>query len=424
MNVSAMGLEHMINRISGFLSSPMNNVQLVLLLASIGVGGLIAPLLTQRLGTRILPTSRWYRLYKAIQSVVAFGCIAALVLMSMVSLDLLGYPVNVLIFGFQLLAFVVLFIALRRLTHSQLLSGLMVGAALVPWAYHQVGEMSLLHDQINRFSIQIGSVNLTPVTLIKGLILLGILGWGSSLIVHSMNAQIKRNRKIRANTKALLSKVVEVIIYFVAFVLGLRVMGIDLTAFAVLGGALGVGIGFGLQKITSNFISGIILLVERSIEVNDLIEMDGGIYGFVRQINARFILIETFDGKEVMVPNEDFVTQRVTNWTYSNSTGRVEVPIGVSYGSDIRLVQQLIIDAARAHEKCISDPEPVCHLREFGDSSVNFLLYFFVADVSAGRFQIQSEVMFSIWDKFKEHNIEIPFPQRDLHIKSGVNVGK
>jgi small-conductance mechanosensitive channel len=152
--------------------------------------------------------------------------------------------------------------------------------------------------------------------------------------------------------------------------------------------------------------------------VDDLIEIDGGIYGFVKQINARYTLIEMFDGKEIMVPNEDFITQRVTNWTYSNAKGRIEISVGVSYGCDIKLAQSLILDAALDHPECIKDPEPLVHLREFGDSSVNFLLFFFIDDVTKGRYIIQSEVMMNIWDRFKLHNIEIPFPQQDIHIKT------
>jgi small-conductance mechanosensitive channel len=129
-------------------------------------------------------------------------------------------------------------------------------------------------------------------------------------------------------------------------------------------------------------------------------------------------LFETFDGKEIMIPNEDFVTTRVINWTYSNTKGRVAINIGVSYKSDIKKARELILEAAREHERCSQDPEPTCFLREFADSSVNFLLFFWVDDIIKGRYQPQSEVMFAIWDKFAENNIEIPFPQRDVHIKN------
>lgn len=239
----------------------------------------------------------------------------------------------------------------------------------------------------------------------------------ASFLSNVGNGQIRKIKKISSTTRSLLIKVWDVLVYVLALLFVLNSLGFKLTTFTVIGGALGVGIGFGLQKISSNFISGIILLFERSIEVNDLIEM-GDIYGFVRRLGARFCLIETFDGKEVFVPNEDLITSRVTNWTYSNSRARVELTVGVSYNADPLKVQQLILEAAHEHEECLADPAPSCYLREFGDSSVNFLLYFFVPDVTKGRFQIHSEVMMSIWYKFKENGIEIPFPQRDVSIKN------
>ena len=133
-------------------------------------------------------------------------------------------------------------------------------------------------------------------------------------------------------------------------------------------------------------------------------------------------LIETFDSKEILVPNEDLITSRVTNWTYTNSRGRVEISVGVSYGSDIEKAHELILEAAREHPRCIEEPEPKCYLRNFGDSSVDFILHFWVDDVTKGRWEPHSEVMFDIWRKFKENKIEIPFPQRDLHLKTSETI--
>lgn len=405
-----------------FLQSPDHIWQAIVFFVALALGRVISRYLISRIRRSQSKDSRWVEVLSRMAPIIDY-CGAVVVVSPVLAVFLtLTKPVYILVLGLQGWIFAVLFFTLLNLTQNKLLSFLIAVLGFVPWLYHQLGALDQLSRLLNKFSIQVGSVSFTPVTLIKGIILLSILGWGASLVVDASVAQVKRSRRLKTNTKVLLSKSIEVMIYFFAFVLGLRVLGIDLTALTVVGGALGVGIGFGLQKITSNFISGIILLVERSIEVSDLVEMDGGIYGFVRSINARYILIETFDGKEIMVPNEDFVTQRVTNWTFTNSKGRIEVPVGVSYGADIRLAQRLIIEAASEHEQCISDPAPACHLREFGDSSVNFLLYFFVGDVSLGRYQVQSEVMLAIWDKFKENNIEIPFPQRDLHIKSGLKL--
>ena len=149
-----------------------------------------------------------------------------------------------------------------------------------------------------------------------------------------------------------------------------------------------------------------------------MVELSDGTVGFVRHTGARYTLVETFENREIMIPNEDFITNRVTNWTFTNSKGRIDINIGVSYGSDLDKVYKLILEAAEENPNCSKDPKPECYLREFGDSSVNFLLYFWVDDIIKGKNRPRSEILFTIWRKFKEHNVEIPFPQRDLHIKN------
>jgi small-conductance mechanosensitive channel len=196
-------------------------------------------------------------------------------------------------------------------------------------------------------------------------------------------------------------------------------LGIDLTALAVFSGDLGIGIGFGLQKVTSNFISGIIILFEKTVQNDDLIELNDGTLGFLRNTGSRASLIETYDGKEVMVPNEDLITNRVINYTHSNKKARIKINIGVSYDCDLEKAQKLILEAAKEHPRTTKDPEALCFLEEFADSSVNFILLFWVNDVIEGRYGPRSDVLFSIWNKFKENNIEIPYPQRDIHIKEG-----
>ncbi len=268
----------------------------------------------------------------------------------------------------------------------------------------------------NTLSFSVGDVRLSVYLIIKTVLTTLILFWLGRISLDFIEEKIDSIEAINSNHRALFIKAIQFVVYFLLIIFSFNIVGIDLTAFAVLGGAIGIGIGFGLQKITSNYISGVILLMEKTIEKGDLIELDDGTFGFIRHNSARYTLIETFNGKEIMVPNEDFITNKVVNWTYSNKKGRVDIPIGVSYKSDIKKARELIIEAAREHPRCINDPVPECYLREYADSSVNFLLLFWVDDVIEGRYKPQSEVMFSIWDKFKENNISIPFPQRDIHI--------
>lgn len=271
-------------------------------------------------------------------------------------------------------------------------------------------------------AIIVGKVRITPYIVLKSIFAIIVVFWGAGKLVNFARDNIRKLKKMRASSRSLLTKTATIVIYAVAFILTLNIIGIDLTALTIFSGALGIGLGFGLQKITSNFISGIIMLFERSIEQGDVVELESGVYGRIRSVNARYTLVETYDGKEIMIPNEEFIVDRVVNWTYSNSKGRISMVIGVAYDSDIHLVRKIILDSIAKLDNVSKEEEPECHLTEFADSSVNFLVRFWIDDFSMGRRKAQSDVMFDIWDAFKEHNIEIPFPQRDLNIKDAESI--
>ncbi len=268
-------------------------------------------------------------------------------------------------------------------------------------------------------SFSAGDVRFSVYLLATASLAIMILFWLAGIFSEFGETRIKSLHKVKVSNRSLITKAFQTVVYFIAFLIALDVLGIDLTGLAIFSGAIGIGVGFGLQKITSNFISGIILLCEKSVEEDDLVELSDGTVGFIRHTGARFTLMETFDSREIMVPNEDFITNRVTNWTYSNSQGRVSIDIGVSYGTDLDRANELILEAANEHPRCSKLPIAECYLVDFGDSSVNFTLYFWVDNVTKGRKRPRSDVLFSIWNKFKENKIRIPFPQRDLHIKSG-----
>jgi len=287
------------------------------------------------------------------------------------------------------------------------------------WYFNRISLLKPSLNYLNKYSLKLGAFQITPWSFLKSILTILIFLWITSLVSNQFKNRIKQLKTIKAGTKEILTKSFDIFIYFFSSLLILNVLGINLSTLTLIGGALGVGIGFGLQKITSNFVSGLILLFEKSIEIDDLIELSDGIYGFVRRLGSRYTLIETFDGKEILIPNEDFITNRVTNWTFTNKNGRIDIDISVSYKSDIEKAQTLILEAATEHPRCIADPAPKCYLMEFGDSSVNFKLLFFVGDVEEGRWEPQSDVLISIWKKFKSNNNEIPYPQRDIHIKTG-----
>lgn len=273
-------------------------------------------------------------------------------------------------------------------------------------------------ELLDGYSISLGSVHISVLSILKSILIMSIVVWMSSAISSAGKSQIQKSRGLKASTKEVLIKVLDITLIALVAIIILNSVGIDLTALTVIGGALGVGVGFGLQKITSNFISGLILLFEKSIKIGDLIQIDTSIHGWIRHLGSRFTLIETFDGTEIMIPNDDFITSRVTNWTYSNTKGRIILDVGVSYNSDMDQVKAILEEAAREYSGTALYPKPVVYMREFGDSAVVFNLSLFINDASQGLMSPKSELLFSIWRKFKEHNVEIPFPQRDVHIKS------
>ena len=287
----------------------------------------------------------------------------------------------------------------------------------------QLGYFKIVEQlAIKHLSFHVGSHATNPYEIFKALLILILLFWTTAIACEIVEKRVTQIKKLSMGNRALTIKLLQIAIYFAAFLVALELLGISFTTLAVFGGALGIGLGFGLQKISSNFISGLILLFERSVQQNDLVEMSDGTLGFIRKAKARYTLIETHDGKEIMVPNEDFITSQVINWTHSNKKGRIQIPIGVAYGSDLDLARKIMLDAAKNHPRCTPNPKPPqCLLRAFGDSSIDFILQLWVADITIGRWEPDSEIMLEIWRQFKANNIEIPFPQRDIHIKTHHN---
>jgi small-conductance mechanosensitive channel len=194
--------------------------------------------------------------------------------------------------------------------------------------------------------------------------------------------------------------------------------GIDLSLLAVFSGAVGLGVGFGLQKGVSNLFSGMMLLMDKSITPGDIIELPGGTFGWVNQMGARYTEIVTRDNKAFLVPNEDFITQQVINWSHGNRLIRTEVKFGVSYDSDPHFVKKIAEEVCTKPERIVKDPRPACHLVAFGDYDLQFKLRFYIEDPEKGITNMHGEVMLALWDAFKAHGIKIPFPRQDLFINT------
>lgn len=262
-----------------------------------------------------------------------------------------------------------------------------------------------------------GKTRISVYGVLKIAVSLAVLLWFAALISGFGQRQLRSLDSVRQPNREILAKLFQIFVYVFAFFIGIEVMGLDLTTLAVVGGAVGIGVGIGLQKIASNFVSGLVLLMEGSVRLGDIIEFTDGTEGTVRRLGARYTLLESCDGRELLIPNDDLVTTRVTSLTHSNREARIEIPISVDYKSDLKKVQDILLKAAASHPSCSKRRPPSCYLRAFGDSSVNFTLFFWIDNVEGGRLEPQSDVLFEIWVAFKAAGIEIPYPHQDLYIK-------
>lgn len=280
---------------------------------------------------------------------------------------------------------------------------------IVGWLAPAIGIM-------DKAAINVGEFNLSLLLVLKSLLAFAILLWVVGFLTGVLDRSFKKAQGLTPSQQVLFFKLSNIALYVLAGVIGLNIVGLDLTALTVFSGALGLGIGFGLQKIFSNLISGIILLLDKSVKPGDVIAV-GNTFGWVNSLGARCVSVLTRDGKEHLIPNENLISQEVENWSYSNNNVRIHVPIGVSYSSDIHLVRKLLLQAVDEHPRILKDPKPVCFITGFGDNSIDHQLRAWITDPAEGVSNVTSELYYRIWDLFKEHGVEIPFPQRDVHMK-------
>ncbi|PWG16412.1 mechanosensitive ion channel family protein [Salibaculum griseiflavum] len=292
---------------------------------------------------------------------------------------------------------------------------------LVPVAaLYVVGLIGPVMTWLDSTVVPLGNLSFSVLKALQFIVVAAVMFWFGRWSNDQSVALIEKQRDMRPATRQLAAKAAEIAIFGIAFLLVMNIMGIPLTSLAVLTGALGVGIGFGLQKIASNFISGIILLLEGQATVGDYVELDGGEAGTIVKMTARAAILETFDGRWIVVPNEDFIVTRVVNYSDQGSANRYEAPFSVSYDTDINLIPDIIEKAVAELDFVLSEPEaPDCELRGFGDSGIDFACEFWVNGIDDGRHKYTSQVLFAIWNALKAHDIEIPFPQRVVEIKGG-----
>lgn len=296
--------------------------------------------------------------------------------------------------------------------------------AVLAWGIAALNLLGLLEPTmatLDSMGVTLGEIRITVLAAIKAGLVLAALLWFAGFVSHLAESRLAQTTSLSPSARVLLGKTVRIALMIVAVIAALDSIGIDLTALAVFSGAIGLGIGFGLQKVLSNLISGLILLTDKSVKPGDVIAI-GDTFGWINSLHARYVSVITRDGIEHLIPNEELISQRVENWSYSNTLVRLRIPIGVAYDSDPRLAMKLAVEAAKLVSRVREDPPPVCRFMNFGNDALELELRIWISDPQAGVVNVRSEVLLNVWDSYRENGIEFPFGQRDLHIRSSVPI--
>jgi small-conductance mechanosensitive channel len=299
-------------------------------------------------------------------------------------------------------------------------------AKLIAWAAWSLAALSIVDlleptiAVLDSAAIPLGANSeISLWDVVRSTIALAVLLSVALYLASLIEARIRTSQTLSPTVQVLFTKSLKTVLVSLAVIVAINSVGVDLTGLAVLGGLLGVGIGFGLQKIVSNLISGVILLIDKSIKPGDIISVSGT-YGWVTALGGRYVSVVTRDGVEHLIPNETLISERVENWTHTQRRTRLKLDVGVHHESDLKEVIAICEDAARATARVLPEPEPKCLFIEFGDSALKLQLRFWIGDAQNGVQNVKSDVLIEIWQRFKQHGVRVPYPQRDLHVRSSV----
>ncbi|MCW8846074.1 MAG: mechanosensitive ion channel [Gammaproteobacteria bacterium] len=326
-------------------------------------------------------------------------------------------PYRVLEIVASLLSAWVIIRLVSQMVRDPLLSRMIAWVAWSVAALNIVGLLLPAIEILDSVAVTLGGIRVSPYTVVKSTMALGVLLWAAFAASSMFEARIRSSTALSPSLQVLMSKALKIVLVSLAVVIAVRSVGIDLTALTVFGGAIALGIGFGLQKIIANLVAGLILLLDKSIKPGDVIAVEET-YGWVNTLGGRYVSVITRDGTEHLIPNETLITNRVENWTHSNNRVRLKVPIGVHYKSDVHKAIALCIDAAAQTRRVLAIPAPACLVKGFGTDSVDLEIRFWIEDAANGISNVRSDILLKVWDSFLEHGIEIPYPQRDLHLRS------
>jgi len=314
------------------------------------------------------------------------------------------------------LAWVIIRLLISQMKNRTLAKLISVSIWLIA-ALNIVHLLSPVLTLLSSIDLTVGNVNLTALSLLQGGLILVVFFWVAKKISVYFGHWIKTVQNVTPSVQVLLYKLLSLTLFTLVILTALYSMGFSLTALTVFSGGIGLGLGFGLQKVFANLISGLIILADKSIKPGDVIQLKDK-YGWINYLGGRYISVLTRDGMEHLIPNEDLITNEVINWSHSNNLLRLKIPIGIGYSSDIKQAMELMLAAARETPRVLADPDPSCLLMDFGDNSVNFQLRLWIRDPQNGVDSVKSQVLLAVWERFHQHGIDLPFPQRVLHHKS------
>ncbi len=402
-------------------------IEAVLLIAAIAPAAIFGPRLKQFINNQIAPRAPYGALRRAAN---AFGHIATpialyfILQIAVLVLRALDRQTALVEAGVSLLTAWIVIRLVTLVIRSPFWSKVAFYVAWPLAALDAFGVLGEVVRQLEAFSVPIGEdasgnpETFSALDLIRTLMVFGVLFWAASFTAGFIKGRIDAIDELTISFKALLGKILDILLPVVALVAALQIVGFPFGTLAIFGGAIGLGIGLGMQSTVSNFLAGFTLIADKSIKPGDVIEVDDT-YGWVTEMNARYVTLRTRDGTSHLVPNDKFILDGVTNWSHGDRIVRLHAPFGVSYDvQDVRALARRAEETALTVERVLKNPAPRCNLMEFGDSSINFDLRFWINDPANGSANVRSDVFMEIWDMLHEMGIEIPFPQRDLHVRS------
>lgn len=429
--VGADAIRERLNSVLGFLESNMLTigvaVEAALLVAALAPAALFGPQLRKFIQSSIAPRAPYGVLRRAASALAHLATPIALYIFlqaAVVALNAFGSSAGLISAGVSLLAAWIVIRLVTLVIRSPFWSRL---AFYIVWPIAALDAFGVLDDvilQLEAFALPIGQAEggsvqtFSALDLLRTLAIFGFLFWGARLLNGLIKGRINATDELTVSFKALVEKILDVLLPVIALVLALQIVGFPFGALAIFGGAIGLGIGLGMQRTVSNFFAGFTLIADKSIKPGDIIEIEDT-YGWVTEMNSRYVAIRTRDGTSHLIPNDKFIEEGVTNWSHEDRVVRLHAPFGVSYGTkDVRRIARRAEEIALTVDRVLETPSPRCNLMEFGDNSINYDLRFWINDPANGSANVRSDVFMAIWDMLAEEGVEIPFPQRDLHLKT------